>query len=36
MLTIKIIAAALITGLLLALFTDFTLDAALAIAALIS
>jgi hypothetical protein len=36
MLTIKTIAVALGAGLLLALFTDFTLDAALAIAALIS
>jgi hypothetical protein len=36
MITIKIIAVALGAGLMLALFTDFTLDAALAIAALIS
>jgi NhaP-type Na+/H+ or K+/H+ antiporter len=36
MLTIKIIATALGAGLLMALFTDLTLEAALAIAALIS
>jgi hypothetical protein len=36
MLTFKIIAVALGAGLLLALFTDLTLEAALAIAVLIS
>ena len=36
MITIKIIAVALGAGLMLALFTDFGLDAALAIVTLIS
>jgi hypothetical protein len=36
MLTIKIVAAALSVGLVLALFTNFVLDAALVLATLIS